>query len=606
VIIRISSSKATVHAPACKSCAKELDTILAEGTLQASFRPIADFDRCEILGYLASVRGPAGMLHGSYGRLASTSRKLGRLHEFTLAALGTIGRRLIESQVGGLIFVPVPEGAIEAGGQPLAEAIGRLVTSEVTIAERLVLLLSGIDSTSADLAVGWIKHIRSYGVQIAARSFGCDLADEQIWSHGLPDFVFLDEAMFECIDLASISSTELTAKLAEVTGAGPVAVADGIRTSNEFNALKHLGIKHGAGDFFGGSSLTPAHALSAAAHKAIAAASGRNTKDPRTPGGVLERLLVHPPTVTPATNAEEVFHLFERTPQLRALAVVEGSSPRGLISRYDMIDNMARPYRHELFGRKPCARFMDPKPLVIDFGVSLQELSQIVVGADPRHIVSGFIVTSHGDYLGMGSVQDLVREITSMQLEAAKYANPLTQLPGNVAINEHIDKLLADGEPCCIAYCDLDHFKPFNDVYGYAKGDEVILLTARVLSEFCDAERDFLGHIGGDDFVIIFRSDDWVERCKRALERFGAGILEFFNPDDIGRGGYVTENRKGAMEFHKLTSLSIGGVEATPGVFENHLQISVIAAEVKKRAKSIPGNSLYINKRTYPPDLAAE
>ena len=264
-----------------------------------------------------------------------------------------------------------------------------------------------------------------------------------------------------------------------------------------------------------------------------------------------------------------------------------------------MVDNMSRPFRHELYGRKPCTRFMDPQPLIVDIKLPLAEISETVVNADPRHLISGFIITDRDDYVGMGSVQDLVREITMMQMDAAKYSNPLTQLPGNVPINQHIDNLLSNHEACYICYCDLDHFKPFNDVYGYAKGDEVIQLTGRILSEICDAERDFIGHIGGDDFVLVLRSADCEERCRRALEQFGKEILRFFNNDDIERGGYVTENRKGQMEFQEIISLSIGAFNAAPEVFKNHLQVSVIAAEVKKKAKAIKGNSFFINQREY-------
>ena len=184
-------------------------------------------------------------------------------------------------------------------------------------------------------------------------------------------------------------------------------------------------------------------------------------------------------------------------------------------------------------------------------------------------------------------------------MEAARYANPLTLLPGNVPINQYIDNLLAVGEPWAIAYCDLDHFKPFTDVYGYARGDDVIRLTARVLTEVCDAERDFVGHIGGDDFVLIFRSSDWQARCEHALRIFAEEVLGFFSHDDVERGGYVTENRKGEMEFHPLTSLSIGVTQVTSGAFRSHLDVSVVAAEVKKKAKSIKGNSLYVNQRSY-------
>lgn len=319
----------------------------------------------------------------------------------------------------------------------------------------------------------------------------------------------------------------------------------------------------------------------------------------RKSGGILEKLLANPPVVTPHTTAEQVFILFEQDPSVRAIAVVANGIPWGLIARYEMVDKMSRPYRHELFGRKPCTRFMDPQPLILDIKLPLAEISEMVVNADPRHIISGFIITDREAYVGMGSVQDLVREITMMQMDAAKYSNPLTQLPGNVPINQHIDNLLANDQSCHICYCDLDHFKPFNDVYGYAKGDEVIQLTARILSGICDAERDFIGHIGGDDFVLVMRSADCEQRCRRALEQFGVEILRFFTNEDIERGGYLTENRKGQMEFQELVALSIGVFKAAPNIFRNHLQVSLIATEVKKKAKAIQGNSFYLNQRDY-------
>ena len=382
---------------------------------------------------------------------------------------------------------------------------------------RVVVLMPRIDHDKLAVGAEFAAGLRSRGFRIAARSFGCGLAERRLWSRATPDFVLLDEHQIEGIDLATVRHTGFFEQLTKEMGRGCRIVADGIRNSNDFAALQQLGIAYGAGDFIGRANPVPPRAMPAAAHKAIAAACECGAGAPGAPGSILERLLAKSVPVTPATSAEEVFMLFEHNPDLRAIAVVEKGLPRGLISRYEMVDNMARPYRHELYGRKPCTRFMDAQPLVVDIGVSLPELSEIVVGADPRHLISGFIITDRGHYLGMGSVQDLVREVTAMQMEAAMYANPLTQLPGNVPINQYIDNQLAAQEPCCIAYCDLDHFKPFNDVYGYAKGDEVIQLTARALSGVCNPERDFVGHIGGDDFVMILKGEDWEARCRAAL-----------------------------------------------------------------------------------------
>ncbi len=598
--MRKTSAKTAIPDSDCGDCAAELAALLEGDVLRIGFRPVADFSNCEIFGYVATIRGPAGTLHGSFGQLSRIAHSVGVLREFARKAVATGVRRFLESGAAGLLFVPLPPDVVEAAGADLADDLHGLVDELGCHSGRLVLRFPDLRRDALESGAAFAAALRGRGFLFAAGTFGCALAERQLWSQAIPDFIVLEEHQIEGMDFASARNTAFLDRLQEQTRAGSRMLADGIRNSNDFNALHQLGIRYGAGDFIGRANPVPARAMPAASHKAIASTCNRCGTPQSAPRGILDRLLTRAVPVTPATQADEVFMLFEHNTELRAIAVVEEGMPRGLISRYEMVDNMARPFRHELYGRKPCTRFMDTQPLVVDIGVSLPELSEIVVGADPRHLISGFIITDRGNYLGMGSVQDLVREVTAMQMEAAKYANPLTQLPGNVPINQHIDNLLLARTPCCIAYCDLDHFKPFNDVYGYAKGDEVIQLTARALTGVCDGERDFVGHIGGDDFVMVLRSDDWEARCNAALERFGGDILSFFSHDDIERGGYITENRKGEMEFHRLTSLSIGAVEAPPGMFQNHLQVSKVAAEVKKRAKAIPGNSLFVNQRVYP------
>ncbi len=169
-----------------------------------------------------------------------------------------------------------------------------------------------------------------------------------------------------------------------------------------------------------------------------------------------------PPVHSEDTNSA-VFSLFEGDPTLHALAVIEGDRPIGLINRHTMIDAFARPFRHELFGRKPCTLFMDAEPLVVEHTTTLQAFSHQIANAAPRHLTNGFIITREGRYLGLGTGHDLVRRVTELQIRAARYANPLTQLPGNVPINERMDELLREERSFCVCYCDLDHFKPFND-----------------------------------------------------------------------------------------------------------------------------------------------
>ncbi|HVL77171.1 MAG TPA: diguanylate cyclase, partial [Noviherbaspirillum sp.] len=140
-------------------------------------------------------------------------------------------------------------------------------------------------------------------------------------------------------------------------------------------------------------------------------------------------------------------------------------------------------------------------------------------------------------------------------------------------------------------------FKPFNDVYGYRRGDDIIQLTARVIAMHCDPNRDFVGHIGGDDFIVLFQSGDWETRCRAILDEFHRVSAACFSAADRERGGFVSEDRRGNTVLHPLASLSIGAVRVEPGQYLSHHQIATAAADAKKEAKKISGDSLFIERR---------
>jgi GGDEF domain-containing protein len=191
-----------------------------------------------------------------------------------------------------------------------------------------------------------------------------------------------------------------------------------------------------------------------------------------------------------------------------------------------------------------------------------------------------------------------MREITQMQLSAARYSNPLTQLPGNVPIQEHLAARLDALEPFVVSYWDLDHFKPYNDVYGYRRGDELIQWTGELLKEEFLDEEDFIGHVGGDDFIGIFLETNWEKRICGLLARFEEGRHAFFNPQDLEHGGYDSENRRGESEFHPIVSLSVGLVMVLPSAYGSPHDVAAAASAAKKMAKRRPGSSYFIERRT--------
>jgi diguanylate cyclase (GGDEF)-like protein len=209
------------------------------------------------------------------------------------------------------------------------------------------------------------------------------------------------------------------------------------------------------------------------------------------------------------------------------------------------------------------------------------------------------IVDSDNHYTGVGSLIDLLRAVTEYRITAARHANPLTMLPGNLRINQQIDTLLSAKSSFALAYCDVDNFKPFNDNYGYASGDDVIREIGQLLARHAQQELDFVGHIGGDDFIVIFRSVDWQSRCQKILDGFQSHALRFYNEEHRALGGIQAIDRLGNQQFFDFISISIGVIQVDHKHFNSHKEVASISSEVKKQAKKIKGNSLFIDRRSY-------
>lgn len=320
------------------------------------------------------------------------------------------------------------------------------------------------------------------------------------------------------------------------------------------------------------------------------------------PAVVARHLARHAPTVNASVKGNQVLSIFHDDPLLTAIAVVdEQAKIIGVLRSHEILRRGTEFFFHELDGRRTCTRVMDAHPLIFDADTSLVDMSKAVTELDDRLLADGFFVTENGNYLGAGRMTDLIKAVTEQQVSAARHANPLTLLPGNFPIDQHIQQLLSSRKAFVACYFDLDNFKPFNDVYGYVAGDEVIRLTGRVLNQEMHPSLDFLGHIGGDDFIALFCAADWEPRVQRVLAHFDAKVKAHFREEHLASGGLVTNNRQGMEVFHGLVALSAGIVKVAPGDFEWPSEVSERLVDAKKQAKLTPGSTYFVDRRAVNP-----
>jgi GGDEF domain-containing protein len=187
--------------------------------------------------------------------------------------------------------------------------------------------------------------------------------------------------------------------------------------------------------------------------------------------------------------------------------------------------------------------------------------------------------------------------------DEARGANPLTGLPGNITIAQYIDECIAKQRIICVLYCDLDNFKAYNDKYGFTKGDDAILYTRDCLASVAkrrDMKDIFLGHEGGDDFVVICEFPYWEEFAKSFITLFDRGIYQFYNSVDARNGFIESINRRGERQRFPLMSVSVSVVSNKMRPFQCHAEMIQVATEVKKYVKSIDGSCYAIDRRTGP------
>ena len=180
--------------------------------------------------------------------------------------------------------------------------------------------------------------------------------------------------------------------------------------------------------------------------------------------------------------------------------------------------------------------------------------------------------------------------------------SPLTGLPGNVQIQAEMKKRLLNKEIFAILYFDLDNFKAYNDVYGFANGDEIIKFTARTISKHIhqvENSDNFIGHIGGDDFVAIIGKTDYDKVCQNIIAEYDEYAVDFYNEEDVERGFVEVANRRGIIEQFPLTTLSIAVVEVDSKIYKTTLEIGEVASQIKHKAKAILGSTYVINKRRF-------
>jgi diguanylate cyclase (GGDEF)-like protein len=567
-----------------------IEQVLSGAALSAVFQPVIRVDTGQVVAHEGLIRCALPHLELTPTDMLDLARTRGRLGEFELVAARCVAERFVALNLPGRLLVNLSAQAVMHEGLAADDVIAALSVPGLDLGRVTIELTERDIVENAARLAHVLGFLRARGVRVALDDFGNGHSNFEMWNEIHAEVVKIDRYLINGLahSVERLAIVRALCSVAETLGAD--LVGEGVEDEADLRMLRELGIPYAQGFLIARPSVdpggdVPAHVLAALRRTHVPVPPRPSSP---VPGRSLTagHMLIEAPAVVPAQTNDDVADIFAAWPRLHAVAVVDDGVPVGIVNRRTFTERMAQPFARELFGRKACTSLMHPEPVLCDEDMSLQGMADILRGEDQRYLSDGFIITSHGRYLGLGTGEALVRRVTEIRVEAARYANPLTFLPGNLPVTEHLARLLQAARPFAVAYFDLDNFKPFNDQYGYFRGDEMIRLLASVLTGDLRRDADFVGHIGGDDFMVVFQGTDWHARCDAMRTRFNGMAGNLFDEADRVRGGIDSEDRHGNRRFFPITTVAVG-VACFDDTFPDDAEsVASLAAAAKRVAKN--------------------
>jgi EAL domain-containing protein (putative c-di-GMP-specific phosphodiesterase class I)/GGDEF domain-containing protein len=563
----------------------ELDALLVAGTLQALFQPIVDGLSRRPIGYEALARGPVGSPLHLPDALFAVAHRSGQCLQLERACITAALRDFAALQIEGRLFLNVLPQTLLGWPDFAGWLEERLAGLELDPHNLVVELTEhGLTDDQVRLTEA-VAPLRKLGCDIALDDLGAGASGLKTWSLVRPDYVKVDRYFVSGIEHDPVRAEILRSVVDMARAIGCRVVAEGVENAEQCILALELGVDHVQGYLLGRPQSVPRLDIAGlAALEGVVAVVGVDCA---------EHLALPVPDVPDFTPVGQVVELFRMHPQCAALAVTNAGQPIGVVRRDELLILLSKPLHPEVYNRKPVSAVMDADAVRIDARARLDQVSRLVTGQADAGRRDDFIITRHGSYLGMGRMIDLLRQITAQQIQAAKHSNPLTGLPGNREIQSHLGQWLARRRPFVACHLDLDHFKIFNDTYGYARGDQVLMHVAETLLRSVRQRVDFVGHVGGDDFVFLLRSQDWSLRLVSLLEDLAASLLNFYDGDHREAGCIRGRDRDGEERDFALLSVSVAVVEIGGGTLTAEL-VAERLRRAKKAAKAQVGYSCVV------------
>lgn len=567
---------------------------LAKLVVENAFQPIVEATTGIVFGYESLLRGFDRLGFASPVELLDKAAEAGHL----LALEQMINSRAFASfsnikDFSTLtLFVNLDSRLINVGGDLVERLSAHLKRSNIPPSSICFEISERFDNNHVPEFSSLVKKLRLHGFKLAIDDFGVGHNGLRLLCDQPVDYLKIDRHFISGIGSDSRKRHLVKQIVNTAHVLGTRVVAEGVETESEFATCRDLGCDLIQGWFVARPTTHLADLKSAYPHLAEAGTARRGSSG--FDGILIRRQIEQLPVVYENDELDTVFELFRKDPERGFFPVLNANDePRGILSEHHVKEMIYHPFGRDLLKNRVYQRgishFVKMTPIA-DLDTPAEQMLSIFADMDGSDCV---ILTENMRYAGVLTASSLLKIISEKQLQTAQDQNPLTGLPGNRSIRDHMQERALDGDRVRhFCYCDFDNFKPFNDKFGFQKGDVAISLFAALMRRHFISSERFLGHVGGDDFFIAvsgWSTEELKTVLTRLLADFATDAGKLYAPEDLAAGSIQGQDRAGKKRSFPLMRCSIAVMEIPEGaVVADVNRISARFAASKTRAKKSP------------------
>ena len=572
---------------------EEFYNIIKTANIKSLFQPIISLTDCTVIGYEALSRGPQDSHMQNPEVLLNIAKKCGKSWEIEELFLSKALEGICNSQLNVKVFLNINPQILDSS------KFKNLFTKEYfkkynLNCEDIIFEITERDEiNSISGFIKTIEYCKSQNYQIAIDDAGSGHSGLNRICNISPNYIKLDMELIRDINKhsnkqAMVRSMYEFSKLTDCN-----LIAEGIETEDELKALIDIGVQYGQGYFI----QKPEACIVPIRDEIIEIITSLNIKENEQYGYNISNVYISTISKNKESLESEVLvsdidFKFKKDKSLLGICIVDDGDVKGVVTRNSFYSKLGWQYGYSLYSGKAIWTIMNTNFLSVDYKMPIDMVIKLAMARTKDTLYDFVTVTKDSKYYGIVTIKDLIEKTIEIEVDNARHSNPLTGLPGNVIIEQNLEKCIYSKEGYCVLYFDIDNFKPYNDIYGFENGDKIIKFLAKAINSNI-LSGDFIGHIGGDDFIATVCCWDADRVCQKIIKDFDSMALECYDEKDLINGYISAQNRHGIVEKFPLVSVSIAGLTNKTREFASIYALAKESSKLKKRCKQNNG-SCYI------------